>query len=76
MKRLLLVSMVLLLVVVAVTACAQPTPVTVEVEKVVTEVVEVEGETHKLTGSAEAQYTQWRALLKRIYISETGFTGS
>ena len=39
-------------------------------------VVEVEGETHKLTGSAEAQYTQWRALLKRIYISETGFTGS
>ena len=39
-------------------------------------VVEVEGETHKLTGSAEVQYTQWRALLKRIYISETGFTGS
>ena len=39
-------------------------------------VVEVEGETHKLTGSAEAQYTQWRALLKRIYISETGFTES
>ena len=39
-------------------------------------VVEVEGETHELTGSAEAQYTQWRALLRRIYISETGFTGS
>ena len=39
-------------------------------------VVEVEGETHELTGSAEVQYTQWRALLKRIYISETGFTGS
>jgi len=39
-------------------------------------VVEVEGETHELTGSAEVQYSKWRALLKRIYISETGFTGS
>jgi len=39
-------------------------------------VVEVEGETHELTGSAEVQYTQWRALLKRIYDSETGFAGS
>ena len=39
-------------------------------------VVEVEGETHELTGSAEVQYTQWRALLKRIYVSETGFAGS
>ncbi len=35
-------------------------------------VIEVEGETHKLTGSAEAQYGQWRALLKRIYAAETG----
>ncbi len=39
-------------------------------------VVEVEGETHELTGSAELQYTQWRALLKRIYMSETGLSGS
>jgi hypothetical protein len=39
-------------------------------------VVEVEGETHELTGSAEAQYAQWRALLKRIYDSETGFGDS
>jgi hypothetical protein len=39
-------------------------------------VVEVEGETHELTGSAEVQYAQWRALLKRIYASETGFSGS
>ena len=39
-------------------------------------VVEVEGETHKLTGSAEAQYAKWRALLKRIYDSETGLAGS
>jgi hypothetical protein len=35
-------------------------------------VVNVEGETHKLTGSAEAQYGKWRALLKQIYASETG----
>jgi hypothetical protein len=39
-------------------------------------VVEVEGETHELTGSAEAQYAQWRTLLKRIYASETGLAGS
>ena len=39
-------------------------------------VVEVEGKTHELTGSAEAQYAQWRALLKRIYASETGLAGS
>lgn len=39
-------------------------------------VVEVEGETHELTGSAEVQYAQWRALLKRIYASETGLAGS
>jgi len=37
-------------------------------------VVDVEGETHELTGSAEVQYTKWRALLKHIYASETGFT--
>ena len=37
-------------------------------------VVDVEGETHELTGSAEVQYAKWRALLKRIYASETGFT--
>jgi hypothetical protein len=35
-------------------------------------VVEVEGETHKLTGSAEMQYAQWRGLLKKIYAAETG----
>jgi hypothetical protein len=39
-------------------------------------VVEVEGETHELTGSAEVQYTRWRSLLKRIYASETGLPGS
>ncbi len=35
-------------------------------------VVEVDGEVHKLTGSAEAQYQQWRALMREIYASETG----
>ncbi len=35
-------------------------------------VIEVEGEIHKLTGSAEAQYQQWRNLMKKIYASETG----
>lgn len=35
-------------------------------------VVEVEGRTLELTGSAEAQYTEWRRLLKEIYESETG----
>ncbi len=39
-------------------------------------VVEVEGETVKLTGSAEAQYEQWRVLMGQIYASETGLTGS
>ncbi|MCF6225718.1 MAG: hypothetical protein L3J22_05360 [Xanthomonadales bacterium] len=36
-------------------------------------VVEVDGEIHTLTGSAEAQYKQWRALMREIYTSETGF---
>ena len=39
-------------------------------------VVDVEGETHELTGSAEVQYTKWRGLLKRIYSSETGLPGT
>ena len=37
-------------------------------------VVEVEGETVELTGSAEAQYQTWRALLHKIHLSETGLT--
>jgi len=39
-------------------------------------VVDVDGETVKLTGSAEAQYEQWRVLMGQIYASETGLTGS
>ena len=35
-------------------------------------VVEVDGEVHELSGSAEAQYRQWRQLLHAIYATETG----
>jgi len=35
-------------------------------------VVEVEGETFRLTGSAEEQYAEWREILKQIYARETG----
>lgn len=35
-------------------------------------VVEVEGDTVELTGSAEVQYADWRRLLKSIYFTETG----
>ncbi len=35
-------------------------------------IVEVDGETVELTGSAEAQYADWRRLLKSIYFTETG----
>lgn len=35
--------------------------------------IEVQGETLRLTGSAEQQYTRWRQLLKEIYLKETGF---
>ena len=37
-------------------------------------VVQVEGETRRLTGTAEAQYEGWRKLLREIYKAETGFT--
>ena len=39
-------------------------------------VIEVEGETRRLTGTAAAQYESWRRLLKEIYEAETGFTES
>jgi hypothetical protein len=37
-------------------------------------VVKVEGESRRLTGTAEAQYESWRKLLKEIYQAETGFS--
>ena len=35
-------------------------------------VMEFEGKAFELTGSAEAQYHQWRELLRQIYFAETG----
>ena len=37
-------------------------------------VVEVQGQTMRLTGTAEAQYESWRKLLREIYQTETGFS--
>ena len=34
--------------------------------------VEVEGHTLRLTGTAEDQYREWRKLLKQLYLEETG----
>jgi hypothetical protein len=36
------------------------------------QVVEVEGHTLRLTGTAEDQYREWRKLLKQLYEEETG----
>ena len=36
-------------------------------------VMEFEGRQYELTGSAEEQFNQWRALLRSIYFAETGF---
>jgi len=35
-------------------------------------VVEIQGTEHRLTGTADAQYQEWRDLLKRIFIDEGG----
>lgn len=37
-------------------------------------VIQVEGESRRLTGTAESQYESWRKLLKEIYEAETGFS--
>jgi len=39
-----------------------------------TVVVEVEGQTRRLTGTAEARYQEWRRLLREIYSAETGIS--
>lgn len=36
-------------------------------------VVEIQGTQHRLTGTADAQYEEWRQLLRELFISETGF---
>ncbi len=38
--------------------------------------LQVQGETMRLTGTAEAQFESWRKLLRDIYETETGFTGA
>jgi hypothetical protein len=40
--------------------------------EVAPQVVEVEGHTLRLTGTAEDQYREWRKLLKKLYEEETG----
>jgi hypothetical protein len=39
-------------------------------------VVDVEGQTRRLTGTAAAQFESWRRLLREIYEAETGFVES
>lgn len=39
-------------------------------------VIQVEGESRRLTGTAESQYESWRKLLHEIYQVETGFEGN
>jgi hypothetical protein len=34
--------------------------------------MDVQGQIHELSGTAEEQYRQWRRLLKEIYLRETG----
>ena len=36
-------------------------------------VVEIQGTQHRLTGTAEVQYQEWRDLLRQMFIAETGF---
>jgi hypothetical protein len=36
-------------------------------------VVEVQGTEHRLTGTAEVQYQEWKDLLRQLYQEETGF---
>ncbi len=38
------------------------------------QVVDVEGRTLRLTGTADEQYKEWRELLRQLYLEETGGT--
>ena len=35
-------------------------------------ILDIQGQTHELSGTAQEQYQQWRGLLKEIYLRETG----
>jgi len=36
-------------------------------------VVAIQGTEHRLTGTADAQYNEWRDLLRQIFVEESGF---
>jgi hypothetical protein len=36
-------------------------------------VIDIEGTQHRLTGTADAQYEEWKSLMLELYSSETGF---
>jgi hypothetical protein len=36
-------------------------------------IVEIQGTQHRLTGTADVQYQEWRDLLQRMFIAESGF---
>jgi hypothetical protein len=36
-------------------------------------VIEIQGTQHRLVGTADAQYDEWRGLLRQIFITESGF---
>ena len=38
-------------------------------------VIELEGKRYELTGTVSEQFEEWRAILRRIYLEETGFVG-
>jgi hypothetical protein len=44
--------------------------------EVAPQVVDIEGRTLRLTGTAEEQYREWRALLRQLYLEETGGVSS
>jgi len=37
-------------------------------------VIELEGQTVTLNGSAEAQYREWRQLMQQLYAAQTGLS--
>jgi hypothetical protein len=36
-------------------------------------IIEIEGQTLRLTGTAKEKFLEWRKLLRQIYNEETGF---
>ena len=42
-------------------------------DEVMPMVIQIEGTQHRLTGTADAQYQEWKDLLLELYKSETGF---